>query len=237
MSNDKGSKTSSLEPDTSRIEKLLSENTDSDNPLLTALKDLYQSYLYVSGRLQTLAKEKTQLEQQMVNINRSLDLATRVDPLTGLANRRSIMEKIDQEFSRAQRHQRSLSVVLVDIDNYKAVNDKHGLNAGDDVLVELARVLRCSMRSEDICARWGGEEFLILLPETTTEGALSLANKIRDSIDMTEFRANRPGIHITVSMGICEYSHDMNILECINKAEQALCKAKSAGKNRAVLAS
>lgn len=219
-----------------RYEQLIADERFKDNPLLPELRQLHELYRTLAQRSERLAKEKGRLETQLGNMNRSLDLATRIDAMTGLANRRAIMEKIDQEFSRAQRHQRTTSIVLADLDNYKLVNDTHGYNTGDDVLVEVARVLRSSVRSEDICARWGGEEFLILLPETPLDGALAVANKIRESVAMTVFSANRAGIKLTISLGVCEYRPDQNIFEAIKRADQALRQAKMAGKNRAMVA-
>lgn len=222
--------------ETTRFEQLIADERFKDNPLLPELHQLHELYRTLAQRTERLAKEKGRLETQLTNMNRSLELATRIDPMTGLANRRAIMEKIDQEFSRAHRHQRSASIVLADLDNYKKINDTYGYNTGDDVLVEVARVLHGCVRSEDICARWGGEEFLILLPETPLDGALAVANKIRESIAMTVFSANRAGINLTVSLGVCEYQPDQNIFEAIKRAELALHQAKQGGKNRALVA-
>lgn len=219
-----------------RFEQLIADERFKDNPLLPELHQLHELYRTLAQRTDRLAKEKGHLETQLTNMNRSLELATRIDAMTGLANRRAIMEKIDQEFSRAHRHQRAASIVLADLDNYKKINDTYGYNTGDDVLVEVARVLRSCVRSEDICARWGGEEFLILLPETPLDGALAVANKIRESIAMTVFSANRSGINLTVSLGVCEYQPDQNIFEAIKRAELALHQAKQGGKNRALVA-
>ncbi len=224
------------ELETTRFEQLIADDRFKDNPLLPELRQLHELYRTLAQRTERMAREKGRLESQLADISRSLELATRIDAMTGLANRRAIMEKIDQEFSRAHRHQRTASIVLADLDNYKLINDTHGYNTGDDVLVEVARVLRGCVRSEDICARWGGEEFLLLLPETPLEGALAVANKIRESIAMTLFSANRHGIRLTASLGVCEYRPDQNIFEAIKRADQALHQAKLAGKNRALVA-
>lgn len=222
--------------ESSRYQLLMADSSFKDNPLLPELQQLHELYLTLSKRTERLIKEKKQLETQLGNMNRSLDLATRIDPMTGLANRRGIMEMIEQEFSRAHRHQRPTSIIMADLDYFKKVNDTHGFNTGDDVLVEVSRVLKSCLRNEDICSRWGGEEFLILLPETPLEGALAVANKIRESVAMTEFKANRPGIQITISLGICEYHPDQNIFEAISRADQALHQAKLGGRNRAIVA-
>jgi diguanylate cyclase (GGDEF)-like protein len=169
-------------------------------------------------------------------MNRSLDLASRIDPMTRLANRRDIMEKIEQEHSRAYRHKRTFSIILVDVDDFKNINDTYGINVGDDVLVEISCVLRECVRSEDICARWGGEEFLFLLPETGIEGALSVAQKINQTVEMTEFKVNKPGIRTTVSLGVCNYVPGQTVIDCLNQVEKALLQAKHGGRNRWVVA-
>lgn len=236
MSNDRAIVNSLESLEAERFEQLITDERHKDNPLLPDLRQLHELYRTLAQRTERLLREKSQLETQLANMNRSLDLATRIDPMTGLANRRSIMEQIDQEFSRAHRHQRAASIVLADLDNFKVINDTYGYNTGDDVLVEVARVLRGCVRSEDICARWGGEEFLILLPETPLDGALAVAHKIRESVAMSLFSANRSGISLTVSLGVCEYHPDQNMLESIKRADVALQQAKHAGKNRAIVA-
>lgn len=219
-----------------RYQHLTADERFRDNPLLPELQQLHELYRTLAQRTERLVKEKSQLETQLSNMNRSLTLATRIDPMTGLVNRRAVMEMIEQEFSRANRHQRATSIIMADLDGFKKVNDSYGFNTGDDVLVEVSRVLRGCLRNEDICGRWGGEEFLFLLPETPLDGALAVANKIRESIAMTEFKANKPGIKLTISLGVCEYQNGQNIFEAISKADQALSQAKRGGKNRANVA-
>jgi diguanylate cyclase len=216
-----------------RYQQIMADLRFKDNPLLPELQQLHELFRTLSQRNERLIKEKKQLETQLTNMNRSLELATRIDPMTGLANRRGIMEMIEQEFSRAHRHQRSASIIMANLDYFNKVNDTHGFNTGDDVLVEVSRVLKSCLRNEDICARWGGEEFLVLLPETQLDGALAVANKIRESVAMTEFKVNRPGIQLTISLGVCEYRAEQNFHEAISRADQALHQAKMGGRNRA----
>ncbi len=218
------------------FERLVSDGGHDSNPLMIEYRLLYDEYCALKQRVQLLEKEKNGLKTQLGEMDRSLDLATRIDPMTGLANRRDIMEKMERELSRSERHQRLFSVMLVDLDNFKQLNEKYGYNDGDDVLVEVARVLMSCVRNEDVCARWGGEEFLFLLTETNNEGASTLARKILDSISMTEFKANRPGIRITASIGLCEYQVGQTIYECVSRADHALREAKQGGKNRFVVA-
>ncbi|NTV51006.1 MAG: diguanylate cyclase [Geobacteraceae bacterium] len=219
-----------------RFEHLVSDSSNDSNSLMIDYRLLYDDYCALKRRVKLLEKENDSLRTQLSEMDRSLDLATRIDPMTGLANRRDIMEKMERELSRSERHLRSFSVMIVDLDNFKWVNDAYGYNDGDDVLVEVARVLMGCARSEDVCARWGGEEFLFLLTETCIDGALTLARKVLEAISMTEFKANRPGIRITASAGLCEYQAGQTIHDCISRADQALRQAKQGGKNRFVVA-
>lgn len=214
------------------FERIAADARFEGNPLIPEYRLLHDDYCGLKRRVSTLEKEKGNLNTQLIELSRSLELAGRIDPMTGLANRRDIMEKLEREFSRAGRHGRTFSVILVDLDNFKRVNDEHGYNAGDDVLVEVARVMMSCIRSEDICARWGGEEFLFLLTETDIAGAESVARKIHESILMTEFKAQKPGIRITASLGLCEYSQGQAVFECVSRADQALQQAKQGGRNR-----
>jgi diguanylate cyclase (GGDEF)-like protein len=220
-----------------RFEHLASDSSYESNSLIIEYRLLHAEYNAQKHRVILLEKENQSLKTQLGEMDRSLDLATRVDPMTGLANRRDIMEKMERELSRAQRHQRTFSVMLLDLDDFKLINEKYGYNDGDDVLVEVARVLMSCVRSEDVCARWGGEEFLFLLTETNIEGAETLARKILDSISMTEFKANRPGIRITASIGMSEYQAGKSLSACVTQADKALRQAKLGGKNRFMIAS
>ncbi|WP_168206021.1 GGDEF domain-containing protein [Geobacter sp. FeAm09] len=219
---------STLPDDISRFENIIADG----NPLYPKFKLLLESYKKLARHAEGLVHENGLLGIQLVELNRSLELATRVDPMTGLANRRHIKEKVEQEYSRAQRHNRTFSIILADIDNFTRINDSYGYNAGDDVLVEISRVFMGCVRQEDVCARWGGEEFLILLPETSIEGALAVAQKIHESVAMTEFKASKPGIRTTISIGLSEYTPGQALFECVNRADHALQQAKKSGKNR-----
>jgi len=214
------------------LELIAADSRYDGNPLISEFRLLYDEYRVVKRRLELLEKEKNSLDEQLGEMNRSLEMASRTDPMTGLASRLDVMEKIEREYSRAERHGRTFSVILADLDNFKQVNDLYGFNAGDDVLVEVARVLMGCIRNEDICARWGGEEFLFLLSETDIEGAEIVARKVHESIMMTEFKAHKPGIRITVSLGLSELKHGQTLYDCVMRADHALQYAKQGGKNR-----
>jgi diguanylate cyclase len=217
-------------------ELVITVGKDMGNPLTHEFTRLYELFKRATKQAEDSRREIERLKTQLVEMSRSLDLASRIDPMTRLANRRDIMEKIEQEHSRAYRHKRTFSIILVDIDDFKNINDTYGIHIGDDVLVEISCVLRECVRSEDVCSRWGGEEFLFLLPETGIEGALAVAQKINQTVEMTEFKANKPGIRTTVSLGVCSYQPGQTVVDCLNRVEKALHMAKHNGKNRCVVA-
>jgi diguanylate cyclase (GGDEF)-like protein len=218
--------------DVERFEKVIADRHLADTILLEEFTHLSDCNKKLLQRMNRISVENEQLKTELVNLVRSLDLASRIDGMTGLANRRDIMEKIDRESTRSHRHQHPFTILLVNIDDFKKVNDTHGFNTGDDVLVEIARVLKSCVRNEDVCARWGGEEFMILLPETAAESSLPVAKKVLEAMRRTEFKANKPGIHITVSIGVCEHNPSQTVQECIARVHQALLQAKRGGKNR-----
>jgi diguanylate cyclase (GGDEF)-like protein len=219
-----------------RFEKVIADIHNADNILLEEFTQLSECYKKLIQHSSKLRAENKQLKTKLVNIVRSLDLTSGIDGMTGLSNRHDIMGKIDREATRSQRHHHSFTILLVNVDDFNKINDAYGYNTGDDVLVEIARVLRGCVRNEDICARWGGEEFLILLPETNCDSSLPVAKKVLESISMTEFKAHKPGIHITVSIGISEYIAPQTVQGCIVKVNQALLQAKKDGKNRYIVA-
>lgn len=151
------------------------------------------------------------------------------DYLTLLYNRRKIHQIIDKEIIRSKRYNSAFAVIMMDIDDFKNINDTHGHNIGDRVLVQFATTLRQTIRESDIAGRWGGEEFLVICPETTIEGALSLAEKLRSTIENTEFT----GIDkMTASFGVTGIKHGDKASSMIHRADKALYSAKHAGKNR-----
>lgn len=154
------------------------------------------------------------------------------DPLTGLMNRRHFRLLADQEFTRAARTHQQLLMMMFDIDHFKQVNDTHGHDVGDQALIAIAEVLRNGIRDMDILARWGGEEFLVLLPETDMKGALPIAERIREQVSQIKLPKIPEGL--TISIGMCEAKPGMELKAVINLADQALYQAKASGRNRVV---
>lgn len=158
------------------------------------------------------------------------------DGLTGLFNSRYFYKQLDAEIARSNRYGHSFSLILFDIDNFKIINDTYGHQAGDDVLLELARILQEASRVTDIVVRYGGEEFIIVLPNTSESDTLNLAERIRSSVEQRVFLPNlAPGITITLSGGIASFPlHASGVKTLLNAADMALYAAKAAGKNTVV---
>ena len=178
---------------------------------------------------------KSELERyhlELEEANEQLRKLAVTDVLTGLKNRRAFEERLVTEFSMARRRKRELAVLLLDVDNFKQINDRYGHAAGDDVLQKLGMLLRTTVRLPDLPARYGGEEFVVLLPESGEEGALGLARRIMDRVAAEQWNNER----MTISIGMAAMNESLvNGLQLVALADEALYAAKRAGKNRAML--
>ncbi len=151
------------------------------------------------------------------------------DYLTGVYNRRRITELLENEIRRATRYKTTFSVLLMDIDRFKAVNDRLGHPAGDKALTKVADIIRSSVRSTDLVGRWGGEEFVVVSPETDIDGGFSLAEKIRTRLEATDI--DKVG-YITASFGVTAFADGDDIENVIARADAGLYAAKQGGRNR-----
>jgi diguanylate cyclase (GGDEF)-like protein len=174
-------------------------------------------------------------EASLVLVNKRLNNLASTDPVTNLANRRTMLSRINQEKIRLERTGEAFSLIMIDIDNFKVVNDEYGHDAGDFVLVTLAAIINFIIRKQDHVARWGGDEFLVFLPETGVTGARVVAEKIRARILTTPFIYREMDMPVTVTLGVSECDVDAGIGNCIRKADIALYAGKQAGKNRVTL--
>jgi diguanylate cyclase (GGDEF)-like protein len=155
------------------------------------------------------------------------------DSLTRLFNRRKGWEMIEYEIARSERYQRPLSIIMFDIDNFKTINDTHGHLAGDRVLRAVAKVAREAVRSIDSLIRWGGEEFIVLLPDTDLEAALPVAERLREAIAGMRINVSDEELSITVSLGVAKKDENSLDLETlVARVDQALYIAKFRGRNR-----
>jgi len=163
---------------------------------------------------------------------------TMKDGLTALPNRAYLFKALDNELARARRYQRSLSVVMLDLDHFKSINDTYGHLFGDTVLVEISGTLRKELREHDILGRYGGEEFLIILPETTGKTAAVLMERCRKKVADIQYNEDSESSHfsVTISAGITEFTADDHSKEdLIRRADQALYKAKDNGRDQIVV--
>ncbi len=163
-----------------------------------------------------------------------LQKLAKTDPLTGLLNRRGMTEQIDREILRLKRYKRAFTLGLGDIDNFKKINETFGHDAGDYILVEMAKIIIDVGRSADMFCRWGGKEFMVLLPETDLEGGGIFVEKIRSRIEKHTFNFNGASIMVTVSFGISVCDNGSSTEQYIKEADQCLYLAKQTGKNKVI---
>jgi len=153
------------------------------------------------------------------------------DALTGLTNRRAMQNKLEAELDRARRYSRTFAVLLADLDHFKRVNDTYGHSVGDQVLREAGQRLSQHLRDSDSLARWGGEEFLVLVPETNLLQAQHLAQRLLESIRETPIS----GVHVTLSLGVACYRQGDTVATILSRADEAMYRAKAAGRNQVML--
>lgn len=215
-------------------------------PLLTSLA-VYMVVLWLFGRqLHTQARDSviadlrnrhlaSALEDSNAQLQSALDqamaLATK-DPLTQALNRRAFLERAHLEAAAMQRDNSTASLLLLDMDHFKTVNDRHGHATGDVVLQQACASIKACLREVDVLARWGGEEFLLLLPRTELAGALQVAERIRSSLERAQHPQWPPGLALTASIGIAPWPAALPVEQAISLADKALYRAKGMGRNR-----
>ncbi len=214
-----------------RVEALLEPPEHRTHPLGRELEDLARIHQRLQARFDKITRISDGFQGQLKALNLALAEASRTDALTGLPNRRSMMERLDAELARAEREGTPTAVIMADVDHFKEINDSRGHEAGDRVLSALGDVLRTVLREYDFCARWGGEEFLFLLPNTTLEGALQAVQRIRDHL-AEEPLDPRP----TMSYGVAWRHAGEDRTSLLARADGALYAAKEGGRNRVVTA-
>ncbi|MEM6502962.1 MAG: diguanylate cyclase [Cyanobacteria bacterium P01_C01_bin.89] len=246
-------------PDISGLEvcRKLKENPKTNNiPVifLTASdnkKDLVEAFAYGAvdyitkpfSAPELLARVKNHLELKhsrdlLKQAIAKLERLAKTDPLTGIANRRHWLTLANQEFKRAQRYESSFSILLIDLDHFKSVNDTYGHHAGDQVLVTTVKAIKSKLRQQDFFGRWGGEEFVVLLPETRLKSAETVAERLRATIEDLVKTPPEDQVYpyTTLSVGITSCgAKDINLDSIIQRADQALYQAKERGRNQGVV--
>lgn len=188
------------------------------------------------ARVRVQLKVKS-LQDELKRSNDMLRTLSITDPLTHLHNRRHLMEMVEKEFQRASRKGAHLSLIILDIDYFKKVNDTYGHQEGDRVLTILADIVRRRLRSYDLAARYGGEEFVLLLPETPVHEAMAIAERLRLEVQEHVFDGSLQGQVLTISLGVATYPSPRieSIDSLFRQADEALYRAKQSGRNRVEL--
>ena len=180
-----------------------------------------------------LEKEVSERTHELELSNKQLNTLAATDPLTQIRNRRSFFDIAEKYYSIAIRTKEALSLLMIDLDHFKSVNDKYGHASGDEVLKEFTRIVQKQLRESDLFARYGGEEFVIVLANTGIDGAENLAEKIRSAVEANFLITEKNEIQVTVSIGISELGKkDVSLEDILYRADKALYLAKEKGRNR-----
>ena len=205
---------------------------DLANTFNQMTNDLQHAYQDLNSQNIALNEEITSRK----HIEKELHQQATTDPLTGILNRRAFFEKANQEVARSQRYLKTLSILMLDIDHFKLINDNFGHHNGDKVLRRFAQEAKKPLRTNDYISRVGGEEFAITLPETDLASANKIAERVRHIVQELKIPIDQHLIDLTVSIGVAEYDpEETDIHPTLQRADQALYRAKEAGRNRVLL--
>jgi diguanylate cyclase len=207
------------------------------NDVITATRSMAEGTSDSRLQLQSLQERVLATEAELVQLHLELDNASalaRHDPLTDALNRKGLDEALAREIAGMWRKGTALSICLLDIDNFKRLNDRLGHDVGDHALVHLTRVARQCMRPSDTLARYGGEEFVILMPDTVLEQGIEAMTRLQRELTKAFFLSGKEKVLITFSAGVAQLSPDETGSDAIRRADQAMYAAKRAGKNRVV---
>jgi diguanylate cyclase (GGDEF)-like protein len=216
------------------LRQLVDKAAATDAALGGNLGKFLDRHAKISRRFSKILTISDSYQSQLRDFTQRLELLARTDLLTGLANRWEMTSRLEIEESRIRRHGSAFSMILGDIDHFKDVNDTHGHAAGDLVLRRVAQVMREALRAEDLCARWGGEEFLILLPETRIEQAKVVAGKLNELVRQHALAWEGATIGITMSFGVVEIDAATTVDAGIRLVDDAMYAAKAKGRNQVV---
>lgn len=189
--------------------------------LLTMINDITE--------IRTMQKDMEEKNRQLEKLNRLLVTQAVTDDLTGLYNHRYIFTSLETEIERSERHQQPLTIIMLDLDHFKEINDRYGHLVGDQVLAIVAAIIRSNLRKIDIAGRFGGDEFLLILPQTEIADGLVVAKRIQDEIEQSPITIRN--IRVTMSIGVCEYAGE-EMDQLVTRVDELLYLAKNNGRNR-----
>lgn len=192
------------------------------------------SFMTISALFAVYEATRQSSYKNVIEISQKFEQQAMHDSLSGLQNRRGMMASLELEYARSKRSNLNMTVIMCDIDHFKKVNDLYGHEKGDEVIKKVGQVFVSELRKQDTLSRWGGEEYLFLLPMTTDSQAMILAEKLRKKIENIEFESKNNKFNITVSMGVHQFTSFNSIDDAINKADANLYQAKSEGRNRCI---
>lgn len=215
-----------------RLEKLVRISDGYHNVSRTQNLDLIREYDRQIMRLEKLARISDRYQSQLLHLNEELKALTLRDALTGIGNRRYMSERLREEVERARRVGATFSLAMLDIDLFKNVNDSFGHDVGDHVLCSVAEAVHATLRDYDVFARWGGEEFIIALPESGVSTAQAVCERVRAAVEALRVRHAHGEVRVTLSVGLTEHRSGETASDTVNRADAALRRAKAAGRNR-----
>jgi diguanylate cyclase len=220
--------------------KTITDITPVMKTVIGATREMARDSQAVRDELNGMREKALATEAELAKLHLELDRASaqaRHDPLTGALNRKGLDEALEREVSKVHRKNTPLCMALLDIDNFKSINDKLGHTAGDAALTHLAKVARDVMRPQDTLARYGGEEFVLLLPDTPQDKGIEAMTRLQRELTKHFFLSGTEKVLITFSAGVAQMSSDETGMEAIRRADQAMYLAKRSGKNRVLGAS
>jgi diguanylate cyclase (GGDEF)-like protein len=215
----------------SEMQELHERVTAAGDPLAPEIGMIVSRYAKLQRRFDKIVSISDSYQSDLRDFNQRLELMAHTDLLTGLANRWEMVNRLEIEKSRCERHGTTFSLIMTDVDRFKEINDTFGHLAGDRVLREIALRLKSNCRTEDLCVRWGGDEFVILLPETNLRRAAVVADKLSHALQDVVIPWEQHSIRIGMSFGVGEFDSGGSIDDFINRVDNSLYRAKKAGKS------
>lgn len=209
-----------------------------DNPLLVTryefdfITRFLGSVISVSLLAFGFEYSRHEWQHEVTAMNNALESLSRTDELTGLINRRDMRERLSEEVARFKQNKRPFSIVMGDIDHFKKVNDDYGHDCGDTMLKRIAAEMELLTKEQDKVCRWGGEEFLLLLPETNLEEGAEVAERLRMSLESFAIKYGTTTLSATMSFGVAEFNGSESLLDCVKRADRRLYVSKDRGRNQ-----
>lgn len=213
-------------------------DASASEPVRGLIDELTESRRLLQKRLDDSRQELDATRQRLEDVTAELERSrsqARIDPLTGVVNRRGMEEIVDREISRARRTRSPLSLAILDLDNFKYVNDQHGHDAGDQALIHLVTVVQAGLRQSDVVCRFGGEEFAVILPDSSKERGLFVIDQLRATLESAALPIGSHALHLCYSAGVAELADGDTRESLMKRADRAMFAAKRAGRNRVYL--